>query len=1622
MSTPDSSIPSLPKLNKHRPSTNQSKPGVQALPFVFPPLTPPGTVTVGSNGQGMVGDDNRQSIWSTSQISDQLAESYTRQTAGGTTKKELDAATQTSHGRTLSFSSTEDHGKSEFEAQEGTLRIVISRPAEKQSRMANNGVQPTLEVPIPHYRIGTPRFSTQGTPILRSSAYSRISESASNNIKASASPKPKLLFPVRHSSYARDPTRPISDMPAYGGQRLVEAQARQSINLISSPAAPNPGTRAPAEAAIFDDLIQMQDDPSVVRYSRRTGDIVAATPARIVAQISSASFMDYELVSDFFLTFRAYLSTNEVLDLLLARLRWAINRLEDDGRIIRIRTFAALRHWILNYFMDDFVVNRKLRVEYCNQINEMYRKVKQRDGGGTSDLKILQDLKRCWNGRCSLYWDSDEFVIDSHQKADIVPGGVLGHRHSSLTKLHVPAEQLPQTGQEQRQDLRPATQSWFEVPPQDRSQHSHRRQDSAPPAEGPVSIGSEKSLQVISCSIPGKSLRRSPRLPIGTKEPHPVPSSSRRQLSSSDPGPSEPRNQASTQSHKRSGSFTDSLRDRNSKNSSNPDFIFLPPLTGSLIRGNIISPGSPYIDLLPTALTPQLQGGLDLNQPTPGASANEGLGIQITPNGGVKTLIGSIRRALSTRQPVNGPGPTNLVDLRPRSIQQGRKSALPLNIARSNDALRAKPVAAPSRPHLRIDLLCAEISHSYQTAQDHMRHSETATHHGPAETADVEKSPALPDLYAAQATYEVEPTRRLPSQATAQSGSIMIVDDTGFDIPSMSGALPVLVGAQNDTLTSGGLGSTANAVMPMSQSTYLNVPSTPSVSQRSSGVFARRRSSSLDAGLKRGGGGWTGTGQRYWRPLSQTSSARRSATELTRKHHSTATAATAIRRSASYPNDTVRHDPDKAPGEVSTDLSTQDSGAKDGAHAPTPTLRRRPGGDLRKVQNIHDLDTGSRHQSNGSASSDSDSAGGSLVIMANRPKDGNVDVRPKSGKGSVSLIHTHSSQHLRPSFEAAVSGFSTIPDDDDGGLEATLLKLEGRYEKRSPTVNSASSPSQQEGWAPQNGSLNDKEYGIKSEEAVKKHGHQPLPETTAPNLTNPVHTLMTTEAVDVENCASTSNRRSSIYGLPTGSIDGSDDSYNSTPLLERGTTDESVVRHQIPRSKPAISMPRPLFLSNRLEEVQTLSESSHPSIEIVEETASMRDIPKGSTMPATERSPTAHSFLLDADENLSDLSSELSVDIINHSDIIARNPSPLLAAPGTALSGLEIPTHPLAHPPSPSFTLHRLATPQNVNLMMFQKPPLTPDPSPTQIQKPFSKIDQPTLAKKAEDSGKSPPIASANPGHLPWILAYDAELVAEQMTLVEKAALSEIDWSDLVSMRWDNSVTTILNWVEFLSAADHKGIDLVITRFNIMVKWTLSEIVLTHNIHERAQTIMKYIHIAAHSRRLHNYATMLQITIALTSSDCSRLKKTWELVHPPERSLLKNMEALIQPLRNFHDLRVEMETADLTEGCIPFVGTFGLDSKKGFPFANNSLAGLYIHDLKYNAQKPAQIAVARDREPLINFERYRTTATIVKSLLRLIDASSRLNFPAVEGVLDRCLWIAALSDDKIHDFSRELEP
>ena len=107
-------------------------------------------------------------------------------------------------------------------------------------------------------------------------------------------------------------------------------------------------------------------------------------------------------------------------------------------------------------------------------------------------------------------------------------------------------------------------------------------------------------------------------------------------------------------------------------------------------------------------------------------------------------------------------------------------------------------------------------------------------------------------------------------------------------------------------------------------------------------------------------------------------------------------------------------------------------------------------------------------------------------------------------------------------------------------------------------------------------------------------------------------------------------------------------------------------------------------------------------------------------------------------------------------------------------------------------------------------------------------------------------------------------------------------------------------------------------------------------------------------------------------------------------------------MRNFHQLRIEMESTDLSNGCIPFLM-------------------LYVHDLTYNAQKPAEIHVSEATEPLVNFERFRTAAIIIKGLLRLIDASLRYDFEPIHGIVERCLWLSALTDNRIDALSKSLE-
>jgi hypothetical protein len=621
----------------------------------------------------------------------------------------------------------------------------------------------------------------------------------------------------------------------------------------------------------------------------------------------------------------------------------------------------------------------------------------------------------------------------------------------------------------------------------------------------------------------------------------------------------------------------------------------------------------------------------------------------------------------------------------------------------------------------------------------------------------------------------------------------------------------------------------------------------------------------------------------------------------------------------------------------------------------------------------------------------------------------------------ISLVDTHSSQpNLRPSFEAEVAKLAALPDDtdDDGGIESALMKLEGRYEKKSPDSSPRTTISP-ETYRPTGLPINSSNpsYITSDPDSLQSRSYAKADDALYRPLALPEAEGQGMYRLSAENF----NRRAPAVQ----SAVGSEDSYSSIPLLDRGLSDIATS----PRSRTLESMRSsakvaPLKPNSPLSRFDTQPTpkiaSPNSSIEYVIETDSMKRIPRNGTVPRS--SIPRESFLLDDDEDLSDMADDDSAmgarsDGTSHGVRSFFDDEPAIVED-------VLPTHPMRHPPTPPLTANRLNDPLPRVDTTFERGLPTPGLTPTSRlnNQPFGHGSQP-LADPSEPAIELQELKKENtlspPAHLPFILAYDSEILAQQFTIVEKDALDEIDWKELIELRWKQSSPTIRDWVQYLRTQEARGVDVVIARFNLVVKWAVSECLLTEAVEERARCIVKYIHVATHARRLRNYATMYQITIALLSSDVARLKRTWALVPAAELQTMKELEALVQPLRNFNNLRVEMETATVEDGCIPFIG-------KPVPIVEvylvNIGVGIYTRDLIYNAQKPAFIdAPPVDGERLVNFERHHTAAMIVKSLLRLLEASSKYTFKPEPNIISKCLWMAALGDDELTALSRTYE-
>ncbi|KAF8192733.1 hypothetical protein K438DRAFT_1589788 [Mycena galopus ATCC 62051] len=123
--------------------------------------------------------------------------------------------------------------------------------------------------------------------------------------------------------------------------------------------------------------------------------LVAATIERWIAQLTSD--LNYDELLNFFLTYRTYISAVDLCHLLICRFHWALQQpmsTQDEmvRRVVRVRTFVAIRYWLLTFFTVDFLPDRELRLLVAHWLNTLIRDpilTKHTDG-----LSIVRKLKK----------------------------------------------------------------------------------------------------------------------------------------------------------------------------------------------------------------------------------------------------------------------------------------------------------------------------------------------------------------------------------------------------------------------------------------------------------------------------------------------------------------------------------------------------------------------------------------------------------------------------------------------------------------------------------------------------------------------------------------------------------------------------------------------------------------------------------------------------------------------------------------------------------------------------------------------------------------------------------------------------------------------------------------------------------------------------------------------------------------------------------------------------------------------------------------------------------------------------------------------------------------------------
>jgi hypothetical protein len=400
--------------------------------------------------------------------------------------------------------------------------------------------------------------------------------------------------------------------------------------------------------------------------------------------------------------------------------------------------------------------------------------------------------------------------------------------------------------------------------------------------------------------------------------------------------------------------------------------------------------------------------------------------------------------------------------------------------------------------------------------------------------------------------------------------------------------------------------------------------------------------------------------------------------------------------------------------------------------------------------------------------------------------------------------------NAKASFAEGVQRLRDLPDDesDDGGVEVALAKLEGTYQRKksgetSPMLQFRSSSSRP---------VTDFESSmivISNPGDIGTPGYDGVDEGDGDNEHHRRLKRRHKQVVDHVPLETPPilDRFSEPFPL-TRTPMAREESEDSVPILERGLSINVFDNRNLKR--PGNPVGRLDGSSGQSGTTPNFSRPSRPSHSSPPSEVDLRRLDSQLTRHMEEQKNE------DRKDDSSELSSEISFEMIQpKSETVPTSYAPM--EPGTNISEL-LPSHPLRHPPSPPLTLE-----QALSLAPAEKKSSGRPHTPRNM--PLSSSEKLTFTPSAQNSPHKGNNKTGGPEalqptsiHLPFVLAYDSELLAKQLTLIEKDALLEIDWKELVELNWEQTNTNaeVKDWVELLNSKNIKGVEVVIARFNLV--------------------------------------------------------------------------------------------------------------------------------------------------------------------------------------------------------------